>query len=73
MSGIILTIDWRKLPSDPLTHDQWEAIGVDALIRKNNEFEFSAYYKTKLVGDAFPNLRTAKVAIERRFQSGGTR
>jgi hypothetical protein len=64
MSAHKLTITWHKLKTTPDMHEQWEAVGVDAMIRKLNDFEFSAHYKTKLIGGCYPNLRAAKWAIE---------
>ena len=60
-------VEWKKTPHDPKTHDQWDAVNVDAIIRLAAEFEYKVYYQQKYLG-TFVNLSAAKRAVEERVK-----
>ncbi len=56
-------VEWKKTPSDPLTHDQWNSVNRDMLIRKLTEYEYSLYVKGKHRG-TFTSLSGANRKAE---------
>lgn len=55
-------ITWKKLKTSPAEHEQWNANETDALIRKGNDFEYTAYLSGRLLGTK-PNLTSAKKLV----------
>ena len=56
-------VEWKKTPSDPDTHDQWNSVTHDMLIRKLTDYEYSLYVKAKFAG-TFSSLSGAKRKAE---------
>lgn len=65
-----LEITWVRLKRDPRCHDQWDAVDVNALVRKIGDEitpQYEAFLNGKRVGSTFPTLRKAKNAVENRI------
>lgn len=58
---------WKKVNNpEGLFHDQWEGVGIEALIRESDGW-FDAYLNGKRIA-GFRTLATAKKAIEDRLE-----
>lgn len=61
-----MDITWKKIPGKGIYEDQWEAQGIEALIRESGGI-FAAYFKGKRIAE-YTTLSSAKKAVQQRIE-----